>query len=236
METGGCSRSSGTESQIWDEKATVSSPDFGPESGDGFGNYGVASLHAQQVEDSDSYRDLPRTSLRPCRQGKYRENRILYTHSLQLPDAQILEDFCTKQKVRLEAIYLTAWTVLLQRYTGQEDVCFAFNVQEMPGHAVFETSGVWRPNIISSDPVVATLERASKSYKGGLSRVSNTLDNQIHKRKAAISSVTNTAVCFFDRGLNVREGFDNNDKPGNNAFGIDVSATAKRDESQSMSL
>lgn len=104
---------------------------------------------------------------------------------LSSPGFKHFQLMCRTENIRIEAVYLLSWAILLQKYHGERDVCFPWR------HTDAEQLGFWQQTNAPGATVLASLQEVTKRYH---------LPQETNRKRVNV----NKAILFLDYGQDLQ--------------------------------
>ncbi|KAF1345649.1 hypothetical protein BDV97DRAFT_401047, partial [Delphinella strobiligena] len=108
---------------------------------------------------------------------------------LSSPGFKHFQLMCRTENIRIEAVYLLSWAILLQKYHGERDVCFPWR------HTDAEQLGFWQQTNAPGATVLASLQEVTKRYH---------LPQETNRKRVNV----NKAILFLDYGQDLQPQFE----------------------------
>jgi hypothetical protein len=137
------------------------------------------------------------------------EPKVLRALEQDISHALELQAFCTDNGITLSNVLQLAWALVLQTYTGMDDVCFGYLVssRDAPVRGIDEAVGVFINMLICRvrlNPVTAVgdlLDSVQKDLMASMEHKEVSLAHVQHKTKNPNAALFNTAYSFQRRAV-----------------------------------
>ncbi|KAJ4116109.1 Nonribosomal peptide synthetase 4 [Fusarium equiseti] len=199
----------------------------------------VSYLHDQGSHDIKYWQDYV-TGAEPCHLRLLSETaqpKVLRSLDQRISHAEALQAFCTARSVTLSNLLQLTWALVLQAYTGLDDVCFGYLVAERDvpvpdidnAIGVFISMLVCRVRFSPSSTVGDVLSAVQNDLSAAMGHKNISLADIQHATGLANEPLFNTAYSFQRRSVNksMRTGplsFDVNNAQDPNEYDLTVNA------------
>ena len=176
-----------------------------------YGNY-VAYLQTSLGDSTTSYWKTYLDGVEPCHfptATNASRSRALHTFDQKITSAMGLQRFCAEREMTLSSVLQFAWAVVLQAYTGLDEVCFGYLVsgRDIPVQDINEAIGVFINMLVCRVIIdkISSVKEATQSFKTnitqGMDHRQVSLADLQHEMNTSGMSLFNTAYSFQRRSM-----------------------------------
>lgn len=155
------------------------------------------------------------TNIKSCRfpilnDGDIQPPGALKTVTIPFHNAALVDSFCKAQGLTHANVITTVWGLLLQTYTGENDVCFGYlaSGRDLPVQDVQDIVGplinmvISRVNLLDTEPILSVLEKVQADYISASPHQVCSLAEVYHALDLAGDKLFNTAISLEKKWSN----------------------------------
>ena len=173
----------------------------------------IAHMQGISRDEDVNYWKAYLADVEPCRfptlNDGSKDTRDLRSLDQKLTHASELQPFCTRNGVTLSNVLQLAWALVLQSYTGSNDVCFGYLTagRDLPVPGIQDAIGVFinmltcRVNVNESLQLSHVLKQIQTDFIGGMTHQHISLADVQHELQLSGVSLFNTAYSFQKRSV-----------------------------------
>ncbi|KAL3427025.1 hypothetical protein PVAG01_00534 [Phlyctema vagabunda] len=167
----------------------------------------ISYIHQQPLGLSLDYWKQYLSNVKPSRfpnlnDGEVQESGKIDTLTLSLNDVNVFNSFCKQHGVTMANLISVAWAVLLQTYTGEDDVCFGYlaSGRDLPIPEIQDSVGpfinmlVSRIDLSGKNSIYDTLQSVQTDYISANSHQICSLAEVYHSLNLGGEKLFNTAI------------------------------------------